>query len=234
MKPTKLKASRLATFLLVLLIATSPALAQVPAPYDDETSFWNNPETIKKLKLTPKQLQELHGIFVRADKDLAEAIESKLTPEQRKQIESMRKTQPSLAARLGFYGPDAAQIAKALQLNRSAAENYSILINMSLSHATGIAAEYLQIRRSTTKDPCQDALEAFTYAGPQLDLSLAAFSFDFNGKKHSGKSCPDAASELTQNTPTTVEVTYPCAASPQGVNLAPGCQFRAAVTAYEY
>jgi len=231
-----LRVARLVFALPVLFIAATISVAQVPLPYSDQQLFWENPEFMKTLKLTEKQRAELNQILNKTNQQFRKDLQAKFTPGQWKRIESLRATRSQAAARMGVYGPEAQQTMKALDRNRATTENFSILVSTLLTQAVANSAQFLQMRRGQTSDPCRDALDAFTQSSPQLDTTQVKLSLDFDGKKHTGNSCPDGTADLAQNQnrPTTIKATYPCAVTTQGVNLAPGCEFAAQITVYQY
>ena len=227
-------AIRMSLGLAILAMVTTAASAQVPVPWDGYKSFWNNPDTAKNLKLTPQQQQEMNDLLTKANQQFLLDLRSKFTPDQWKQIESLHAGHSELAAQLGLDGPDAQHVAAALRVNREAAQNYITLINTILEKAVASGAQYLQLIRTTTKDPCKDTFEAAMLAAPNLDSTQLKFTFTWEGKSYAGRSCPAGTANLKSGRPVNVKITYPCAITGRGVDLAPGCKISAQVTEYEY
>jgi Flp pilus assembly protein TadG len=109
---------------------------------------------------------------------------------------------------------------------------------LTLTSAVGSGAQYLQLIRTTTSDPCAQTLTAIENAAPSLTGSSINLSFNFNGTTVTSNSCPSDASALAQLAPVTVSATYPCVISimPMGyaTKLVSSCQLSAKVTEYEY
>lgn len=105
---------------------------------------------------------------------------------------------------------------------------------LTLTSAVGSGAQYLQLIRTTTSDPCQDTLNAITAAAPSLTASSISLSFNLNGTQVSGSSCSGDQTYLTQGQPVTVTAKYPCALAIYATKFATGCQLSASVTEYEY
>jgi Flp pilus assembly protein TadG len=109
---------------------------------------------------------------------------------------------------------------------------------LTLTSAVGSGAQYLQLIRTTTSDPCAQTLTAIENAAPSLTGSSIKLSFNFNGTVVTGNSCPNATSDLAQLQPVTVSATYPCVISIMpmgyGTNFVSSCQLSAKVTEYEY
>jgi Flp pilus assembly protein TadG len=113
---------------------------------------------------------------------------------------------------------------------------------LTLTSAVGAGAQYLQVIRSTTSDPCADALTAIKAAAPSLkassiQLSLAITSITTTGTTsttETGNSCTSGAALLTPQEPVTVSATYPCALAIYGTTFTNKCQLSAQVTEYEY
>jgi Flp pilus assembly protein TadG len=105
---------------------------------------------------------------------------------------------------------------------------------LTLSNAVGAGAQYLQLIRTSTTDPCADTLAAIQSAAPGLQGSSINLTFNFNGTSASGNSCAGDESELVQGAPVTVTATYPCTLSIYGTRFTSACQVAAKVTEYEY
>ena len=113
---------------------------------------------------------------------------------------------------------------------------------LTLTSAVGAGAQYLQVIRSTTSDPCADTLTAIKASAPGfkpsgIQLSLAITSISGSGTTsttETGTSCPNATSLLTSQEPVTVSATYPCALAIYGTTFTNKCQLSAQVTEYEY
>jgi len=106
---------------------------------------------------------------------------------------------------------------------------------LDLTEATGSGAQYLQLIRTSTTDPCQATYTAITNAAPNLTPANLSLSFNLNGTKVSGDTCSGYQSDLSAGTPLSVTATYPCNLNIYGVNFAPsGCTLSATATEYEY
>ena len=113
---------------------------------------------------------------------------------------------------------------------------------LTLTSAVGAGAQYLQLIRATTSDPCADTLTAIEAAAPSLQasgikLSLAITSVTGTGTTsttETGSSCPSGAALLTTQEPVTVSATYPCALAIYGTTFTNKCQLSAKVSEYEY
>ena len=105
---------------------------------------------------------------------------------------------------------------------------------LTLTSAVGSGAQYLQLIRTTTSDPCQDTLTAIENAAPSLTPGSITLSFSLNGTPVSGNSCSGDQSYLVQGQPVTVTAKYPCALAIYATSFATGCQLSASVTEYEY
>jgi len=107
---------------------------------------------------------------------------------------------------------------------------------LTLTSAVGAGAQYLQLIRSTSSDPCADTLTAIENAAPSLAPSKISITVTMNGATpaQSNNSCAGAQSDLVQGEPVTVSATYPCALAIYGSALANTCQLSAKVTEYEY
>jgi hypothetical protein len=225
---------RLSLTLAILAAIATLAPAQVPTPWNGNQPFWYNPEAVKKLNLTPTQQQELNALVNKANKEFLEEARSKFTDEQWKQIQSLRANHSDVASEMGLEGPDTQHVAAALKVSRAAAQDYVILINGLLANAVGAGAQYLQLIRTTTKDPCKDASEAAIQAVPNLDSTQLKFTLTLQGTTYAGNSCPAASANLKQGQPATLTAAYPCAVTTEGVDLAPDCKISSKVTIYEY
>lgn len=109
---------------------------------------------------------------------------------------------------------------------------------LTLTSAVGAGAQYLQLIRTTTTDPCADALTAIENAAPSLKSSSISLSFNFNGTVVNQNSCSGDQGDLVEGTPVTVSATYPCVLSIMpmgyGTKFVSNCQLSAKVTEYEY
>lgn len=228
------KSIRLSLTIAILAAIVTVVPAQVPTPWNGNQPFWFNSEAVKKLNLTPTQQQELNALVNKANQEFLEGARSKFTEEQWKQIQSLRANHSDVASEMGLEGPDAQRVAAALKVNRAAAQDYMILINGLLAHAVGAAAQYLQLIRTTTKDPCKDASEAAIQAVPNLDSTQLKLTLTLEGKSYPGNSCPAALANLKQGQAASLTATYPCAVTTAGVDLAPDCKISSKVTIYEY
>jgi Spy/CpxP family protein refolding chaperone len=102
-------AIRLNLAIATLMTFAAAASAQAPVPWDGNKSFWNNPETAKSLNLTQKQQNKMNNLLNKANEQFLLEIRSKFTPEQWKQIQSLRTNYSQAAAELGLKGPDASE-----------------------------------------------------------------------------------------------------------------------------
>ncbi|MGA9670394.1 MAG: hypothetical protein WBQ94_14370 [Terracidiphilus sp.] len=220
-------------FAMLMMMATTVA-SQVPAPFGGSQSFWNNPQTAKTLKLTPQQQAELNNLVNDANKQFLLDVRGKFSPEQWKQIQSLRTNHSGIASQLGLEGPDAQQVANILKVNRTAAQNYVILMNEKLSQAVVSSVMRLAASRGQTADPCKTASEAAIYAAPNLDSTQLKFTITLESKTFTGSSCPDAMADLKFQRPVKLTATYPCAVTTEGVDLAPDCKISSSVTTYVY
>jgi Flp pilus assembly protein TadG len=105
---------------------------------------------------------------------------------------------------------------------------------LTLTNAVGAGAQYLQLIRTTTTDPCADTLAAIEGAAPNLKPSGISLSFSLNTTSVSGNSCPGDQTYLKQGQPITVAATYPCALAIYGTAFTNACQLSAKVSEYEY
>ena len=109
---------------------------------------------------------------------------------------------------------------------------------LTLTSAVGTGAQYLQLIRTTTTDPCADTLNAIKSAAPSLNTASLNLTFNLNGTPVSGSSCPGDQKYLVQQEPITVSATYPCVLSIMpmgyGTKFVSSCQLSAKVTEYEY
>jgi Flp pilus assembly protein TadG len=107
---------------------------------------------------------------------------------------------------------------------------------LTLTSAVGAGAQYLQLIRTTTTNPCQDTLTAIEAAAPSLKASALTLTITMNGAtpSQSGNSCPGSQSNLVSGQPVTVSATYPCSLAIYGTNFTNKCQLSAQVSEYEY
>ena len=103
-----------------------------------------------------------------------------------------------------------------------------------LTNAVGTGAQYLQLIRTSTTDPCKDTLTALTNSAPSLTAANLSLSFSFNGTAVSGNTCAGDQTYLVQGQPVTVTAKYPCVLPIYATKFATGCQLTATITEYEY
>lgn len=123
--------------------------------------------------------------------------------------------------------------------------SFGITINnrLELTQAVGSGAQYLQLIRSSTSDPCKDVASAVRGNAINLhpgNLNLSVTLTDNNGNTttQSGAaasfSCAGTQSSLVTGGTATVSATYPCTLLVYGLNFGNSCQLSAQVTEYEY
>jgi Flp pilus assembly protein TadG len=109
---------------------------------------------------------------------------------------------------------------------------------LTLTSAVGSGAQYLQLIRLTTTNPCADTLTAIENAAPNLTPASINLSINFNGTTVTSNSCAGDQSYLVQGQSVTVSATYPCALPIMpmgyGTKFVSSCQLAAKVTEYEY
>jgi Flp pilus assembly protein TadG len=105
---------------------------------------------------------------------------------------------------------------------------------LTLTSAVGSGAQYLQLIRTTTTNPCADTLTAIESAAPSLTPASISLTFSFNGTNVTGNTCSGDQSYLIQGQPITVSATYPCTLQIYAVRFTSACQLSAKVTEYEY
>jgi Flp pilus assembly protein TadG len=106
---------------------------------------------------------------------------------------------------------------------------------LDLTEATGSGAQYLQLIRTSTTNPCLDTYTAITQAAPSLVPANLTLTFTLNTTPEAGNTCSGAQSNLSAGEPVTVTAKYPCNLQIYGVNFAPsGCTLTATATEYEY
>jgi Flp pilus assembly protein TadG len=105
---------------------------------------------------------------------------------------------------------------------------------LTLTSAIGSGAQYLQLIRTTTTNPCADTLTAIESAAPNLTPANITLSFSFNGTNVKSNSCSGDQSYLVEGEPVTVSATYPCTLQIYAVTFTSACQLSAKVTEYEY
>lgn len=105
---------------------------------------------------------------------------------------------------------------------------------IGLTNAVGTGAQYLQLIRTSSTDPCKDTLTAITNSAPNLTAANIHLSFNFDGTAVTGSSCPGDQTDLVQGQPVTVTATYPCVLPIYATRFATGCQLTATATEYEY
>jgi len=104
---------------------------------------------------------------------------------------------------------------------------------LTLTDAVGTGAQYLQLIRTSSTDPCADTVTAITNAAPNLNVSNISLTFNFNGTVTTAKKCPGYQTDLVQGQPVSVSATYPCTLAVYGQTFS-ACQLSAKVTEYEY
>jgi Flp pilus assembly protein TadG len=123
-----------------------------------------------------------------------------------------------------------------------------ILFNnyIQLTNAAGAGADYLQVIRQTSTDPCKDTFTAVANAAPTLnsnDITLkdvlnSTSSTTSSGSTYTGTgsaSCSGEQSQLISQAPATVTVSYPAALVIYGRNyFSTGATISQSVTVYEY
>ena len=105
---------------------------------------------------------------------------------------------------------------------------------LTLVSAVGAGAQYLQVMRTSTTDPCASTLSAIEAAAPSLKPSSIALTLTINSTVESGSTCPTGAALLQSGQPVTVSATYPCSLAIYGTKFTNACQLSAKVTEYEY
>ena len=107
---------------------------------------------------------------------------------------------------------------------------------LTLTSAVGAGAQYLQLVRTTTTNPCADTLTAIEAAAPSLKGSAITLTVTMNGvsPSQSGNSCSGAQTNLVSGQPITVAATYPCTLAIYGTTFSNKCQLSAKVSEYEY
>jgi Flp pilus assembly protein TadG len=107
---------------------------------------------------------------------------------------------------------------------------------LTLTSAVGAGAQYLQLIRTTTTDPCADTLTAIEAAAPSLKGTSIALTVTMNGvtPSQSGNSCAGSQTDLLSGQPITVAATYPCSLAIYGTAFTNKCQLSAKVSEYEY
>jgi Flp pilus assembly protein TadG len=105
---------------------------------------------------------------------------------------------------------------------------------LTLVSATGAGAQYLQLIRTSTTDPCKDTLTALENSAQSLNAASIKLTFNFNGTSVPSNTCPGYQVYLTQGQPVTVSATYPCALIIYGTKFTNACQLSAKVSEYEY
>lgn len=111
---------------------------------------------------------------------------------------------------------------------------------LTLTQAVGSGAQYLQLIRTSTTDPCADTLTAIEAAAPTLKAASINITVTMNGvtPTQTGNSCSGGQTNLVAGQPITVYATYPCVLSIMplgyGTQFLSNCQLQAKVTEYEY
>jgi Flp pilus assembly protein TadG len=105
---------------------------------------------------------------------------------------------------------------------------------LTLTSAVGAGAQYLQLIRTSTTDPCASTLTAMENAAPNLTPSSISLTITMDGTTVTGDTCAGDQSDLVQGQPVTVSATYPCALPIYGSSFSTACQLSAKVTEYEY
>lgn len=105
---------------------------------------------------------------------------------------------------------------------------------LTLTQAVGAGGQFLQQLRSSSADPCKDAMTAIENSAPSLNPAKINLTLTLNGNKHSGSSCSGDQTDLVEGAPVTVSATYPCVLQAYGIKFTSACQLSAQVTEYEY
>jgi Flp pilus assembly protein TadG len=106
---------------------------------------------------------------------------------------------------------------------------------LTLTSAVGAGAQYLQVIRTSTSDPCADTFTAIKAAAPGLNASKISLKFNLNGTAATGDSCPGDQVDLVQGSQVTVSATYPCSlAGVYGAKFTGSCELASKVSEYEY
>ena len=105
---------------------------------------------------------------------------------------------------------------------------------LSLTSAVGAGAQQLQLIRTTTSDPCADALAVIVANAPNLRKASIILSITMNGNTYAGGSCSGHQSDLVAGQPVTISATYACALPIYNLKFSSACQLSAKVTEYEY
>jgi Flp pilus assembly protein TadG len=109
----------------------------------------------------------------------------------------------------------------------------AFLNQLTLTSAVGAGAQYLQLIRTSSTNPCQDTFATIQNAAPTLAAGNINMTFSFAGTTVTGNSCPGDQSYLIQGQPVTVTATYPCSLAIYG-SISTNCQLAATVSEYEY
>jgi Flp pilus assembly protein TadG len=105
---------------------------------------------------------------------------------------------------------------------------------LTLTSAVGAGAQYLQLIRTRTTDPCADTLTAMENAAPNLTPSSISLTITMDGTTVTGSTCAGDQTDLIQGQPVTVSATYPCALPIYGTTFSTACQLSAKVSEFEY
>ncbi len=112
---------------------------------------------------------------------------------------------------------------------------------LQLTQAVGAGAQYLQLIRQTTTDPCKDTLTTIENSAPTLKPSSITLTLTMSGDSPvTASTCSGDQSELGQGDPVTVYASYPCNITIFCMNLGSlstrtfNCNLTAQVTEYEY
>ena len=108
---------------------------------------------------------------------------------------------------------------------------------LELTQGVGAAAQYLQVERTQSVDPCSEALTTIVNSAPMLVKGNVALTLTINTSAAvTASSCTssEAALQASSLKPVTVYATYPCSISIYGFNFDPNCKLTAQVTEYEY
>ncbi len=109
---------------------------------------------------------------------------------------------------------------------------------LTLTQAVGAGAQYLQVRQTSSTDPCADALTAIEAAAPNLTAASINVYVSINSiaTTQTGNSCSGAV--LIAGDPVTVAATYPCVLTIMplgyGTNFISKCTLTAKATEYVY
>lgn len=108
---------------------------------------------------------------------------------------------------------------------------------LELTQGVGAAGRYLQVERTSSVDPCSEAITTITNSAPMLSATNIGLQLTIGANASvQGSSCTQAQPELyaASKQAVTILATYPCNISVYGFNFSPTCKLTAQVTEYEY